>query len=280
MTRPFLSKKRRSGFTMLELVAVIGIIAVMSVVVVSGYVGITRSLGARAGADAIKRTLTYARQLACNDGVDTYVWVTGLDTFVVVRHAGIVTREDSKNSYKPSYLSASKSGNWIIDEFADLSGAAQTFNFAPSEDDLKHYCNPTDSVDPNHDARFLRVFNMDTAKSTIVQYPPYHDANADAWIFGVKDKGVLKAGDAYGWLAMPEQRLPKGFSFDVSYGSPNASGFIEVDMDKTPCVHFYPDGTVETGETFLIRNASASGSANKPAKVVIDGDGAITVTTN
>ena len=52
----------------------------MSVIVVSGYSGITRSLSAQAGTDALKRTLLLARQQACVDGVDTYVWVTGVDS--------------------------------------------------------------------------------------------------------------------------------------------------------------------------------------------------------
>ena len=277
---PFLPGRRtggRSGFTMLELVAVIGIIAVMSVVVVSGYANITRSLAAQAGTDALKRTLSLARQQACIDGVDTYVWITGVDTFVVVRRAGTVCAKSS-GSRTPDYLQTdgtfSVDGKWIIDDYADLSGASQAFRFDSSttpqqkEEALENY-SKGDSL--------MLVFDMNEAKTAIVEYPPFFEPALDAWVFGVKDyNGAFDVGHAYGWLALPEQKLPKGFSFDVPYTINPSTGDVTVDANNVPRVHFLPDGSVEQKTTFRLKDAS--GNASRP-EVSVDGDGRISAKT-
>ena len=262
---------------MLELVAVIGIIAVMSVVVVSGYANITRSLAAQAGTDALKRTLSLARQQACVDGVDTYVWITGVDTFVVVRRAGTVCSRATGTRY-PDYLqtggSFSVDGKWIIDDYADLSGASQAFRFDSSttreqkEDALESY---------SSGASQMLVFDMDKAKTAIVEYPPFFEPALDAWAFGVKDDhGAFKEGAAYGWLALPEQTLPKGFSFDVPYTINPSTGDVTVDANNAPHVHFLPDGSVEKATTFRLKDAN--GNASNP-QVSVDGNGKISAKT-
>ena len=178
--------KPRGGFTLLELVAVIGIIAVMSVIVVSGYSGITRSLSAQAGTDTLKRLLLLARQQACVDGVDTYVWVTGVDSFVVVRRAGTVCHEPTTGRRKPGYLQTggefSVSSNWIVDDYADLGGASMDFRFdGSSTNEQKEKAIEAYASGEN----VMLVFDMDAAKTAVIEYPPFFDASIDAWAFGI-----------------------------------------------------------------------------------------------
>lgn len=264
--------KPRGGFTLLELVAVIGIISVMSVIVVSGYSGITRSLSAQAGTDALKRTLLLARQQACVDGVDTYVWVTGVDSFVVVRRAGTVSREPTRGTRKPGYLQTggeySVSSNWIVDDYADLASASQNFRFDSStSSDQKDAAIAAYASGES----VMLVFDMDAARTAVVEYPPFFDSSIDGWVFGIASvpSGAFKKGNAYGWLALPEQRLPKGFSFDVPYKI-DSEGNATVEPNRAPHVHFLPDGSVEKDETFTLKDAS--GNATRPqVKVTTNG---------
>lgn len=264
--------KPRGGFTLLELVAVIGIIAVMSVIVVSGYSGITRSLSAQAGTDTLKRLLLLARQQACVDGVDTYVWVTGVDSFVVVRRAGTVCHEPTTGRRKPGYLQTggefSVSSNWIVDDYADLGGASMDFRFdGSSTNEQKEKAIEAYASGEN----VMLVFDMDAAKTAVIEYPPFFDASIDAWAFGISSvpSGAFKEGHAYGWLALPEQRLPKGFSFDVPYRI-DSEGNVTVDANKAPHVHFLPDGSVEKDVMFELKDAS--GDVNRPqVKVTTNG---------
>ena len=254
---------------MLELVAVIGIIAVMSVVVVSGYANISRSLAAQAGTDALKRTLSLARQQACIDGVDTYVWVTGVDTFVIVRRAGTVCARTTGSRY-PDYLQTGGTfqvdGKWIIDDYADLSGASQAFRF-------------DSSTTREQKEAALEGYSKGASQMlvSVIEYPPFFEPSLDAWAFGVKDfNGAFDVGAAYGWLALPEQKLPKGFSFDVPYVINQSTGDVTVDSNKAPHVHFLPDGSVETATTFRLKDAN--GNASNP-QVSVDGNGKISAKT-
>ena len=51
----------RSGFTLLELVAVIGIISIMAIVVVGGFNGIVRAISGDTGVSAITRALNLSK---------------------------------------------------------------------------------------------------------------------------------------------------------------------------------------------------------------------------
>ena len=45
------SRTRRSGFTLMELMAVVGIVVLMASMVVGGFAGIQRAMGTSTGAD-------------------------------------------------------------------------------------------------------------------------------------------------------------------------------------------------------------------------------------
>ena len=242
-------RRARAGFTLLELVAVIGIIALMSVVVVGGFNGIMRAISDTSGADAMRRALMLARQQACVDGEDTYVWVTGMNKFAVVRRAGTVTSSTS-GSRNPSYLQVggrekSVSAKWIEDEYADLAQATESFAIDANtlNDDIDAIVNKYKGI---------RVFDMSTAKMADITVPPWFDGKKDAWVFGI-DSGAsgFAAGADYGWLIYPEQTLPAGYVFAGSYDS---NGAFKENYDTK--AHFLSDGTVENAVDFPVYEVS------------------------
>ncbi len=261
-------RRGRAGFTLLELIAVIGIIALMSVVVVGGFNGIMRAIADTSGTDAMRRALMLARQQACVDGEETYVWVTGMNTFAVVRQAGTVSASTS-GSRNPSYLQVggnqtSVTAKWIEDEFADLASATQAFAIdnSTSADDL-------DNILKNY--KGIKVFDMSTAQMADVTVPPWFDDKKDVWVFGIASgsSGFAKGAD-YGWLVYPEQTLPAGYVFAGSY---NSDGNFTWTGSKARKVHFLADGTVEDAVDFPVYEVSAKKTRN----VSVDGNGKVTI---
>lgn len=260
------TRRGRSGFTLLELVAVIGIIALMSVVVVGGFSGILRAIADTSGSDAMRRALMLARQQACVDGEDTYVWVTGMNTFAVVRKAGTVSAVSSGNR-TPAYLQVggrekTVAAKYIEDEYADLASAEQGFVIDADT-------TATDIDDIVKKYKGIKVFDMSTAKMADITVPPWFDGTKDAWVFGIaKDAGGFAVGADYGWLIYPEQTLPAGYVFADSYDS---NGAFKENYDTK--VHFLADGSVDSPAAFPVYEVSVK----KTRRVQVSGDGQITI---
>ena len=267
----------RSGFTLLELVAVIGIIALMSVLVVAGFSGIMKAVSATSGTDALRRALNLARQQACVDGEDTYVWVTDVNKFAVVRRAGRITGGGTGDR-KPAYLQVggrekTVRAKYVEDEFADLSSAEQKFVM----DDSTTASNVNEVV-KNYSG--IKVFDMDNATMADIVVPPWFDGGRDAWVFGVPTDASgfdpppqgKTFGSEYGWLIYPEQTLPSGYVFKGSYAlSGDNAGDFDKGYDRK--IHFFADGTVESGVDFELYEVSAK----KTHKVKVSGSGKITI---
>ena len=135
MTQQATKTRRTQGFTLLELIAVMGIIVAMSAIVVGGYRGMMSAIAQRAGVDALAKAVTLCRQYASIDGRDTYFWITGFDTYVSCRKAGQIdnnterVKKRSLDDYEwkdSGFLTGPAEGYWITDSYADL-GSAQTF---------------------------------------------------------------------------------------------------------------------------------------------------------
>ncbi len=243
------ARRAGAGFTLLELVAVIGIIAVMSLVVVGGFNGIIRAVSRDTGGAAIQRALNIARQQACVDGEDAYVWVTGIDSYAIVRKAGTLSdrSEQARDFSWGNGNSLSDLGKgralWVFDDYADLSSMKVDFGFDDTygEDDVR-------AVFDQY--RGLLAFDMTDGTMANVIVPPMYAKDADSWVFGVEKNEAgtsFKAGDDYGWLVLPEQILPKGYAFDGSFDS---NGAFRKDYDKK--VRFAPTGVPDAETTFTI----------------------------
>lgn len=283
----------RAGFTLLELVAVIGIIALMAAVVVAGFSGIMKAVSATSGTDAMRRALNLARQQACVDGEDTYVWVTDVNKFAVVRKAGTVSSSSSgtmdyqqqagqqtvsvsvqtKRKRKDNGTYENISIRWIVDDFADLASAGQSFSIDPlgATDDPANSEAQLEDLVQNYSG--IQVFDMVDATMADVEIPPWFSQEDDAWVFGIDSrKSGFSQGHDYGWLIYPEQTLPGGYVFKGSYStSGNNAGDFDESYDKK--VHFRSDGTVEEAVTLELYEVAAK----KTHKVVVDGSGKVTI---
>ena len=115
---------RRSGFTILELIAVIGIIAVIGTAVIGGFSGMMKSVARRSAADSVRRALNLARQEACVDGNDTFLYPVDVNRYAIVRKAGTITNVGTgsrkvKFEGVNEFQTSIDGGKWILDEFAD-----------------------------------------------------------------------------------------------------------------------------------------------------------------
>ena len=235
----------RRGFTLVELIAVIGIIALMSTLVLGGFSGILGAISSDSCENTFRRAVSRARQEACVTGKETFVWVTGVRSCVVVRAASTIT--DSKDgTFSPSWYKKQKEDSpisvsdafWIIDEDADLADAQEQHRFDSnaSDADLKSYVDSYEGV---------YVFDMDGAAWARVKYPPWYEFSIDAWVFGIRKEfpsGTFKKDSAYGWSVMPEQHLPAGFVFDVT--TDEEGNIPKSSIPRLPRVQFHADGTL------------------------------------
>ena len=250
------ARRRDSGFTLLELVAVIGIIAIMSVVVVGGFNSILRAISGDTADSGLKRILNAARQQACVDGQDVYVWVTGMNSYAVVRKAGTVTGRNtgSRDFEWGTDKSLSNLGDgralWLFDAYADLGNVGLSFSF---DDDFEE--NDVRAVFDQY--KGLLVFDMEDGTMANVIVPPTFANASDAWVFGVEKSEAgssFKVGSDYGWVVLPEQYLPKGYVFDGSF---DADGSFKKGYDRK--VRFDPTGVPDAETDFPVKEVSTGG---------------------
>ncbi len=260
---------RRSGFTILELIAVIGIMAVIATAVVGGFSGMMKGVAHRNASDSVRRALNLARQEACVDGNDAYFYPVDVNCYAIVRRAGVVTSSDTGtrdvqygDKLKIKSVSLGSGGKWIVDEFADLSDSTESFVVDETMDNA-------DLLETFKDYAGSMVFDMDDGVYADVAYPPYRDKNIDAWVFGVKNAGSsFNANDEYGWVTHPIQSLPQGYVFKGTYNASTG----EYKPRHGIYVHFNADGShdassqssitlerPENGETIVIKITAAGG---------------------
>ncbi len=296
-------RTRRSGFTLMELMAVVGILVLMASMVVGGFAGIQRAMGTSTGADRFRRALGAARQQACVDGTDVFVWCIGMDKFVVCRKGGTVsglpTRKDKRSDVSYASEEAVEAW-WVCDEFAE--GGSDVSEAYINSDDLGSSGARTEigrlrlpggnevTVKGADLSKFFRrefsermVFDVTAGKIATCAYPPFHLTTPDfeGWMFGIRDsdyeRGTFTIGHEYAWPLMPVQTLPGGFVFDGSWKA--SDGELDENWVQRAYVHFYPDGRAECGipSGFTITEAGVA----KPMvqKVKVDRNGLVTVTS-
>lgn len=136
--------KTKNGFTLVELLVVIGLMAMLATVSIGGYNAAVRGMDERAAKDSVISLMNLAMQRALIDGQPTAVIFSNrqllaasddeaqkvVGTAVAVRMAGRVTYA---------------SGNFVADEFADWN--------------LTY---PSDGSDSDPDMRLYRVANIST----------------------------------------------------------------------------------------------------------------------
>jgi prepilin-type N-terminal cleavage/methylation domain-containing protein len=277
--------RRRRGFTLLELIAVMGIIVAMSVIVVGGYRGMMSAIAQRAGVDALAKAVTLCRQYATIDGKETYFWITGFDTYVICRKAGKVDNNPERVKSRPledyekaacGYLPAGNySAYWITDSFADL-GSAEDYTQAMDEDAKEAVVEAMEDKTYNGGL----VFDFTAGKVARIRYPAWFVAEYGYWIMGLmgparedSPPNSFKINSEYGWMVGPEYQLPKGYVFDPSmYKYKSSDG----EFQEGERFYFRPDGTPAKptggGNVKLVINEIGT---NQKPEVVVRQDGTI-----
>ncbi|MGI5868397.1 MAG: pilus assembly FimT family protein [Kiritimatiellia bacterium] len=272
--------QHRRGFTLLELITVMGIIVAMSAIVVGGYRGMMRAIAHRAGVDALVKAVTLCRQYATIDGQDTYFWITGFDKYVICRKAGQVdsnterVRKRSLEDYEwkaSGYLSSSANAYWITDTYSDL-GSAQThiLTMADGNEGLDVEAMRKKEYDAG------LAFDFTEGKVARIRFPPWFVAEHGYWIIGLMsaarddDPGCFKVNNEYGWMVGPEYSLPKGYVFDSAHYTYRSR---DGEFQEGERFFFRPDGTLgENSNKRLVINEIGT---NKKPSVTIRQDGVI-----
>lgn len=271
----------RDGFSLLELLAVISIMALLSTLAVTSYFSAVRGMAFRSAKRHFENALVQARQRACMDGVRVSVMAfnevvsydTGGKQITDTAACYVVCKEIGRFSFISG-------ADYFVDEFADLE---------------KLFAAPVDakgkplslSGDDFFNAGLLRLYNLDQGSWTHVR--PYAEQKTfggnstllysggthmfKAYAFVKDSKGTAstgatkwEVGDAYGVEVAPVQSLPKKYLFK------------DLDKDnvkKVLCVTFEPDGSCKSSpSSFTIQNTVPGGKA---ITFKVDSNGKITV---
>ena len=209
----------KRGFSLVELLVVIGIMGMMSTVAVGGYQAVTRGMSERGALDAARGVAEAALQRANIDRTKTYLYlfneVTRVDSddqvgqvsglAIAVRPIGRITRV---------------TGNEFYDEYGDLN---QSYDALDDEGREK-----SDSEKQTSSAS-VRIYNIRTRNYASVREGVYPDTltepdleeegmRREITAYGFRKVGgeaTFQVGDEYG-QEFAVMRLPPGYTFSSS----------------------------------------------------------------
>lgn len=236
----------RSGFTLLELLAVMSMMALLTTLAVTSYFSAISGMARRSAVKHVVNTLVLARQRACMEGARiSVVFFNDPHGFKKDADGNQTTEED----YLPSYVIVKAmgrfsyiSGSYLLDEYAELD---QTFGTSKK----------LGISNPDSYQGRLRLYNLTRGGwwmvLPFVKKEGFEDdlspkGYSETYVierygFTVKETqgnaSSALAGDVYGTEAGPIGSLPKGFEFDEL--DPEAE-------DSTFQVCFRSDGSVDT----------------------------------
>ncbi len=262
-------KRKLRGFTLLELLVVMGIMVSLSTVAVTSYFAAMRGMARRSALQQLAGTLTLARQRACMDGVTTCVMIYNEVVGETSNSGDDSQLEGSANLLtRPAYIVCKqlgritcipKKGYWA-DEFTDLGAL---FNVVYSTGNFESEDYKEDSYKRKHKLEAMQLFNMTQGGWSYV-YPnvlcyDLHNRTSATRPQNSSGTGLKKVkytvpvyafmhndsmpsrttdnrweiSDAYGTAVEPIQFLPTGFCFKSIEGE---------DEDNIIMVRFTPDG--------------------------------------
>ena len=127
-------REATGGFTLIELIAVMGIIIALSLVVAGGYSGMARAMAEGQGTRQVRDSLLLARQNACVNGSRTYVYILSEDEYVICRKIGTSSGTSGKASYQAGKDPLFKQDAYVFyDFYTDLSSFRNDVDRASEE---------------------------------------------------------------------------------------------------------------------------------------------------
>jgi len=253
--------RTRAAFTLIELVAVIGIILMMTLVITGAYIGMSRAIAARIGINHLRNAVMITRQHACMDGQRTYLYILNETDYVICRRAGRVSSDAvSVNISVPDpsdpNRQTSEACYHIKDEYTDLDSYVNSFNRAK-------------------DGLMIYNFNSDHAQpyATVVKIEPFGDGGWSIFIkqtsrFSMNPKD-FKSGDIFGIEIYSRRSLPRGYSFINGTPFKPISNYFEPTGEarghKGSSNEFTPIQIVEAVRPTLIQGVSV-----KSGRIVVD----------
>ncbi len=275
----------KKGFTLVELLAVIGLMGLMGAIAIGGYSAVVRGMSDRAALDAAKGIIDAARQRANLDRKKTYVYL--FDEVVKVDSeisAGIVN--GVAIAVRPVGRVSAVVGDLICDEFGDLANTYASLSAEEGSSDSEMEASASTmklySI-PQKDFALVKegVFKTSVQVNRTLETP---DGDSDEtatgvsgedWVnrsfyyYGFKRVGggaTFSAGDEYG-QEFAVARLPPGYTFSSSVQMSGASNLGQqggriIELNPTdnasPGVTVYrrrPDGNFESiGSTTQIED--------------------------
>ncbi len=192
--------RRPAGFTLMELLIVIAIMAIISTAAIGGYFGMQRSAAYSAAHDNVYNTLTLAKQRAVIDGKVTSLMILSPTNYIVVRAAGRITLP-------------TPGANAAFDVYSDLSGALycdlpdhDLRSDCPKKIDI--YNLETDNQGAKRSVAIHRTLRAELRDERGVRYTV-----AEAFRFDGAGDDFFAVGDRYGFALHEQQALPRGYLF-------------------------------------------------------------------
>lgn len=295
-----IGKKR--GFTLLELLVVMGIMVSLSTVAVSSYFAAMRGIARRTATQQLAGTLTLARQRACMDGVPTCVMIFN-EVIGETSNIDDGSQQGGGNTLltRPAYIVCKQLGKitcipqdeYLVDEFTDLGAL---FNVVYSRGKFESEDCLEDKYKTNHALESMALYNLTRGGWSSV-YPNVlcyelnnrisatrpHRTGADGienskytlpvYAFMINKHMSSRStdrkweiGDSYGSAVEPIQFLPNGFCFkDIE----------NKDDESIIMVRFEPDGKAK------VTGGSSGGisikelSSQATVKVEVEKDGTV-----
>ena len=271
----------KKGFTLLELLVVIGIMGLLGTMSIGGYRAATRGMADRTAVDNASMFMRGAYQRALIDRQPTVVWYWNETVQEETDYKDIVVQGRAV-AVRRSGRITSISGNYLFDEFADLNFTYRTDESSSSVKSGTMNLYPMDNIN-NPDAPSLvydTVHRNDPASGITETYLLNDDSgvatkeggNLDtaptdsgalemsAFIVADGSQGNWKPGDSYGF-EFQNLKLPAGYIFGDQFSEDTSN---PVKGKKAVAFNPFTTSSSATVEIYALRpNASGVMTAQK-----------------
>ncbi|MDA3923741.1 MAG: prepilin-type N-terminal cleavage/methylation domain-containing protein [Kiritimatiellae bacterium] len=240
-------KKRVYGFSLLELLAVMSIMGLLTTLAVTSYFSAARGMARRGAVKHLVNSLVLARQRACMDNARVSVFIYNEFKGIIVKDSG-----GTEESVVPSYVVCKETGkitmvqgSYLVDEFNALDKTYETFeknkHSASYKGGFRLYNLSVGGFS------FVYPWVVNVAKNVLTaRDSPYKsriEQNINAWAFEISRDAInWNVGDSYGIESAPSQTLPRGYQIDN----------IGDDKNDFMVVTFLSDGRALKAETITL----------------------------